>query len=177
MGVQPPPDFAPCPSPTTACAILPLGDSITDRVGSSGGGYRVELFRRALANQQNITFVGTAANGPNVVNVHASIETVIEFLTQQIDDLDGDIEKLMRSTPLWREAKDLLRSVPGVRAVPLHGNVDGSPSQPCAEGLLRPAHRARQTRMVAIMATMRKLLTVLNAMARSRRPWTPQLTG
>lgn len=68
MGVQPPPVFAPCPSPTTACAILPLGDSITDGVGSSGGGYRVELFRQALANQQNITFVGTSANGPNVVN-------------------------------------------------------------------------------------------------------------
>jgi len=71
MGVQPAPDFAPCPSPTTACAILPLGDSITDGVGSSGGGYRVELFRQALANQQNITFVGTSANGPNLVNGQA----------------------------------------------------------------------------------------------------------
>jgi lysophospholipase L1-like esterase len=59
-------EFVPCPSATTACAIMPLGDSITFGFGSSGGGYRVELFRQALANQQNITFVGTApANGPN----------------------------------------------------------------------------------------------------------------
>ena len=35
--------------------------------------------------------------------LHASIDSVIEFLTRQIDDVDGDIEKLMRSTPVWRE--------------------------------------------------------------------------
>ena len=32
-------------------------------------------------------------------------------------------------------------------------------------------------KMVAIVATMRKLLTLLNAMARSRQPWNPQLMG
>jgi transposase len=49
--------------------------------------------------------------------LHTSIDSHIEFLTGQIDDVDGDIEKLMRSTPLWREADDLLRSVPGVGPV------------------------------------------------------------
>jgi lysophospholipase L1-like esterase len=54
---------------------MPLGDSITFGVGSSGGGYRVDLFRRALADQHDITFVGVVAqggsntpNGPNMVN-------------------------------------------------------------------------------------------------------------
>src|SRR4029078_5299232 len=44
-------------------------------IGSSGGGYRVELFRQALADQRDITFVGVVAgggsntpNGPNMVS-------------------------------------------------------------------------------------------------------------
>jgi lysophospholipase L1-like esterase len=47
--------------------VLPLGDSITEGFGSSGGGYRVELFRQALQNSKNLTFVGSLANGPNTV--------------------------------------------------------------------------------------------------------------
>jgi lysophospholipase L1-like esterase len=57
--------FQPCPQDGGACAILPLGDSITFGEGSSGGGYRVELFRRAAQASQRITFIGTAPpNGP-----------------------------------------------------------------------------------------------------------------
>ncbi len=52
----------------TPCGVLPLGDSITEGFGSSGGGYRVELFRRAIAGGKNITFVGTLQNGPNEVD-------------------------------------------------------------------------------------------------------------
>jgi len=39
-------------------------------VGSSGagGGYRVALFRRALADKRSITFVGSQANGPESVD-------------------------------------------------------------------------------------------------------------
>jgi lysophospholipase L1-like esterase len=73
-----PPAFSPCPSDGTPCRIMPLGDSITFGVGSSGGGYRVDLFRRALADQRDITFVGVVApggsntpNGPNMVNGQA----------------------------------------------------------------------------------------------------------
>ena len=60
--------YNPCPS-TGACAIMPLGDSITAGTGSSdGGGYRVELFRQAMANSQSLTFVGTLASGPTTVS-------------------------------------------------------------------------------------------------------------
>lgn len=52
-----------CPS-TGACAIMPLGDSITDGMGSSGGGYRLPLFKLALTDSKNITFVGRNINGP-----------------------------------------------------------------------------------------------------------------
>ena len=60
--------FQPCPRDGSACAILPLGDSITFGEGSSGGGYRVELFRQAVQASQRITFIGTAPpNGPTDV--------------------------------------------------------------------------------------------------------------
>ena len=58
---------------------MPLGDSITFGVGSTGGGYRVELFRQAVADQHDITFVGVVGpgggsntpNGPNMVGGQA----------------------------------------------------------------------------------------------------------
>jgi lysophospholipase L1-like esterase len=48
---------------------MPLGDSITFGAGhSTGGGYRVELFHRALADGRAITFVGSQASGPATVD-------------------------------------------------------------------------------------------------------------
>jgi lysophospholipase L1-like esterase len=58
--------FDPCPA-TGECVILPLGDSITDGIGFSGG-YRVELFHLALQDDHEITFVGGSMNGPTMVD-------------------------------------------------------------------------------------------------------------
>lgn len=60
-------NYSPCVA-SEPCRVLPLGDSITEGFGSSGGGYRVELFRRAIQEGKNITFVGSLQNGPNRVN-------------------------------------------------------------------------------------------------------------
>ncbi len=64
--------YNPCPGAGTACAIMPLGDSITDGVGSSapGGGYRVQLFHDAVQAHKAITFVGSATdpNGPTTLD-------------------------------------------------------------------------------------------------------------
>jgi transposase len=49
--------------------------------------------------------------------VKPNIEEVIRFLDKQIDDLDDDLKKALRSTPLWRENDNLLQSVPGVGPV------------------------------------------------------------
>jgi lysophospholipase L1-like esterase len=62
----------PCPTTAgTACAVLPLGDSITEGYLPTGGlgGYRVELFSQAVLAGKNITFVGslTSTNAPNTV--------------------------------------------------------------------------------------------------------------
>jgi lysophospholipase L1-like esterase len=63
------PSYMPCPTGGTACAVLPLGDSITEGYLPTGdnGGYRVELFNQAVSTGKNITFVGTLTNGPSTV--------------------------------------------------------------------------------------------------------------
>lgn len=49
------------------CAIMPLGDSVT--FGTTyAGSYRVQLFHLALADAKLITFVGSMANGPTMVD-------------------------------------------------------------------------------------------------------------
>jgi lysophospholipase L1-like esterase len=65
-GAQEEPVFSPCPR-AEPCRILPLGDSITYGVGYSGG-YRVELFREALAAGKSLTFVGSQRNGPETID-------------------------------------------------------------------------------------------------------------
>ncbi|WP_438021106.1 SGNH/GDSL hydrolase family protein [Sorangium sp. So ce315] len=61
--------FTPCPTNGEPCRILPIGDSITDGVGvTGGGGYRIELFKKARAAGQKITFVGSLVNGPTMVD-------------------------------------------------------------------------------------------------------------
>jgi len=67
--------YNPCPTNGTACSILPLGDSITEGCCTAPmGGYRIELFTKAVNNKQTITFVGgtlgigdAKPNGPTTV--------------------------------------------------------------------------------------------------------------
>jgi lysophospholipase L1-like esterase len=62
--------FMPCPTTAgTACNVMPVGDSITEGCCTAPmGGYRIELYRQAVTNQKNITFVGTLSNGPSTVD-------------------------------------------------------------------------------------------------------------
>ena len=46
--------------------------------------------------------------------VRGRIEAHIEFLRAELDDLDADLDRVIRESPLWREKDELLRSVPGV---------------------------------------------------------------
>ena len=47
-------------------------------------------------------------------SVHPSIQSHIRWLEQELNDLDKDLRKTLRRSPVWREKDDLLRSVPGV---------------------------------------------------------------
>ena len=46
--------------------------------------------------------------------VRERIEVHIEFLEAELSDLDGDLDKAIRESPVWREKDERLRSVPGV---------------------------------------------------------------
>jgi transposase len=159
--------------------------------------------------------------------VKASIAEVIAFLDAQIDDIDKDLHDLIRKTPAWREADDLLQSVPGVgpvtstsmtALVPELGKLNRKQiaalvgvapynddsgdagrkrktwgGRAAVRAVLymatsvarrhNPAIRTFYDRLLAngkppqlaLVACMRKLLTTLNAIARDRRRWNPQL--
>lgn len=46
--------------------------------------------------------------------VAPSIQAVIRLLERQVQDLDDDLQQRLRQSPVWREAQDLLKSIPGV---------------------------------------------------------------
>ena len=48
------------------------------------------------------------------VAVRPSIEAHIDWLEWELNDLDGNLQQLIRRSPVWREKDDLLRTVPGV---------------------------------------------------------------
>jgi len=58
--------FDPCPA-SGDCKVLPLGDSITFGTPTNNGGYRVQLFTKARADNLHLTFVGSQSNGPAMV--------------------------------------------------------------------------------------------------------------
>ena len=161
--------------------------------------------------------------------VHAHIDEHIDFLNKQLADIDDDLQKLIQKTPAWREADELLQSVPGVGPVlsrtltalvpelgklnrrqiaalvgvaPYNNDSGQAVGKRCTWGgrapvravLYMAASAARRfnpviasmydrliangkSPMVALVACMRKLLTILNAIARSKHPWAPQLAA
>jgi len=161
--------------------------------------------------------------------IHPSIEAIIEAISLQLDDIDSELQHLVRSTPAWLEADDRNRSTPGVGRVlsttmtalvpelgklnrrqigalvgvaPLNrdsGKSEGRRTtwggRRAVRGVLYMATVAAirsnplikafygrliakgKASMVALVACMRKLLTILNAMARDGSTWNPQLAA
>ena len=160
-----------------------------------------------------------------LVPVLPSLEKHIQFLSQELNDLDREIDNLIKSKTLWKAKYDLLKDVPGVGSVSCFTLVGalpelGSLNRKEIAALVGVAplnrdsgvHRGRRTTWggranirsalymatmsarkhnppikafyeqllaagkpgkVAIVACMRKLLTILNAMIRDNAPWNP----
>lgn len=49
--------------------------------------------------------------------LHKEISAHIRWLEGRLKDRDRDLDRMLRSSPLWREREDLLRAVPGVGPV------------------------------------------------------------
>jgi len=155
--------------------------------------------------------------------VRSSIARIVTALEDALKELDGEIDKLVRSTPVWRDKENLLASVPGIgktiartllAELPELGSL--TPKQVAALAGLAPytrqsgkwrgksfigggrsavraalfmgalvaarynpvlkAFRDRlvangKPKLVALIATARKLLTILNAIIRDAKPW------
>jgi transposase len=50
-------------------------------------------------------------------SVRQRVQEHIHWLEQELADLDDDLERTLRESPLWREKDNLLRSVPGIGRV------------------------------------------------------------
>jgi transposase len=63
-----------------------------------------------ITAEKNRRYVASAAIG-------AQITTHIQWLQQQLRQIDKDLEQMIRHSPLWCEKEDLLRSMPGIGPV------------------------------------------------------------
>ena len=152
-----------------------------------------------------------------------TVDRVLATLKAQLEEIDHDIDIAVRGTPAWREAEDLLISVPGIgqkiartllAEMPELGRLDrrqiaaltgvapfnrdsgtlrGRRTITGGRSVVRSAlymsilvsirrklpmaqtyHRLRaagKPAKVAIVACMRKLVTILNAILRDKKPW------
>ena len=149
----------------------------------------------------------------------------VTWLTRALAELDDEIKRLIRASPIWREAENLLTSVPGIGDVTAHALIADLPElgrldrrkiaalvgiaplnrdsgvwrgrrmigggravvrralymatvvaicyNPVISAFYRRLTAAGRPKKVALIAAMRKLVTVLNAILRDQRPWQP----
>lgn len=88
--------------------VRPLPDETTQLL-QGWLGRRRQLLEMILAEEQRLTMAARA--------VRPQIQAHIEWLRAQLRDVDAQLQTMIRSTPIWREHEDLLRSVPGVGPV------------------------------------------------------------
>jgi transposase len=155
--------------------------------------------------------------------VRKSIARHIKMLQKELTEIDGDIDSMVRGSPVWREKEDLLVTFPGVGNIlartllaemPELGELDrqeiaslagvapftrqsgrwkgksliGGGRAPVRAALYMAAMSAircnpvlkafyrrllavGKPKMVALIAVARKILTILNAMLRDKKPW------
>ena len=161
--------------------------------------------------------------------VRPSIQSHTRWLERELSDLDKDLLKTLRRSPVWCERDDLLHSVPGVgeqlslsllaylpglgtlnrrriaalvgvapfnrdsgprrgkrsvwggktrlRAVLYMGALVASRCNPVLRAFYQRLLAAGKPKKLALTACMRKLLTILNAMAKSGQRWAPRVNS
>ena len=86
-------------------AMRPLPDSETRELQSLNA-RRTQVVEMLVAEKNRLGRAGQA--------VRPRIRAHIEWLEQELKDLDRGLRDMLRRSPVWREQEDLLRSVPGV---------------------------------------------------------------
>jgi transposase len=180
---------------------------------------RRQILHMLVAERQRLL----QAKGP----IRTDIKEHIVFLVKRLKDSNGELDKLIQDSPLWRERENLLTAVQGVgrqtlislcamlpelgtlKRKPIAALVGVAPFN-CDSGTLRGQRHcfggratlratlymatvaaircnpvlkpfyerlvnAGKPKKVALVACMRKLLTILNAMVRDNAAWNPNL--
>lgn len=70
---------------------------------------RRQLLEMLQAEEQRLAVAGRG--------LRPQIQQHVEWLRRQLRDLDGELQGLLRASPIWREQENLLRTVPGVGPV------------------------------------------------------------
>ena len=73
--------------------------------------------------RQLVEMVGAEMNRRRQVRdrgLQTRITAHVTWLTRAIEELEGDIQRLIRSSPVWRETEDLLTSAPGIGDITAH---------------------------------------------------------
>jgi transposase len=73
-----------------------------------------QLARRRMALDDMRTQEKNRLEGPAIGVVVDSIKTTLEFLSEQIDEIDAQMRRLIDEDPTLRGRRDLLESIPGV---------------------------------------------------------------
>jgi transposase len=198
--------------------IRPLPDEATRELDAIIGRRR-QIIDMITAEKNRLGFA--------LAPVQKGIKKHIRWLERQLNDVDSDLDELIRNSPVWRAKSDLLRDVPGVgpnlartliAELPELGQLThkqiaalvGVAPFSRDSGLMRgkrmiwggrssvrtalflstwsaskwnPVIRVFYQRLrangkppkVAMVACMRKLLVILNAMLRDGREWDPQI--
>ena len=80
--------------------ILPLGDSITDGLGGTGGGYRARLHLLLNNAGDSFNFVGSATNNSTPALINSGQHYHEGHSGYRIDQIEGNLTGLVSSAPV-----------------------------------------------------------------------------
>ena len=86
--------------------VRPLRDAETQALNSLAA-RRHQVMTMLISEKNRLSAAASIAVRPR-------IEAHIEWLQGELDDMDEDLSRTLRQSPVWREKDDLLRTVPGV---------------------------------------------------------------
>jgi len=208
-----------------ALVLAEFGRSISTRPTLLQGAEAQELRALVTRRRQLLSMLGEERNRLDRASGHLEqrLKAHIAWLEEELDETNEDLDKAVKSSPLWRAKDDLMQSVPGVGPVlstsliaylPELGQMDRKEAgglsglapmnwdsglfrgrrhisggrapvrnvlymatlsatrfNPVIKSFFERLRGAGKDFKVAMVACMRKLLTILNAIVRDQTPW------
>jgi transposase len=211
-----------------AAVIARFADAVRPPVRPVATGTAQALGELVARRRQLVEMLGAERNRQaqgRDRQVQRQIGAHVKWLTKALADLDRELQDTIRSSPVWRETEELLRSVPAIGPVTAHTLIAEVPElghlgrhkiaalmgvaplnrdsgtfrgrrmigggrasvrrvlymaalvavrdNPLIAAFYARLTAAGRPKKVALVAAMRKLLTILNAILRDRSPWQP----